>query len=369
MGIRFRKTIKINDFIKLNVSKTGLSATVGKKGASVNLGKGGAFLNLGLAGTGVSYRQKLIGGKSSLLSKLTGKKDEKEEKAKKPNTKVKDAPELEAPKEVDMTVLEEYAEKHEAIINIHKYTGNVFSSEELNAAIDKLSEVDDIVKYQKCIDGDEDTIEETIGEFNSQLQLDYEANVSYELEGHDLYVDLDLPEIENLEKSYPCLVKNEIVQKEKTANELKEEYANMVMSLGVFLAVNYFNVSSFIDRIILSAFTQVRNKDGERVDEYLYSVKFTRDIFLENNIEELEDLYAFINKFENRINLVSNSFKAIKPYEMQSKIDKSQMIEEAISALKNLGYKDVDAIKAELDKQDFAETQDYLKYALKNIAK
>jgi len=38
MGIRFAKSIKINNFLKLNFSKSGLSATLGKRGASVNIG-------------------------------------------------------------------------------------------------------------------------------------------------------------------------------------------------------------------------------------------------------------------------------------------------------------------------------------------
>ena len=71
MGIRFAKSIKIGNYLKLNFSKSGVSASVGKKGASVNIGKKGTFLNLspsavGINGTGLSYRQRIAGGKKHM---------------------------------------------------------------------------------------------------------------------------------------------------------------------------------------------------------------------------------------------------------------------------------------------------------------
>ena len=41
MGIRFHKSIKLGNYLRLNLSGSGVSATVGKKGASINIGKRG----------------------------------------------------------------------------------------------------------------------------------------------------------------------------------------------------------------------------------------------------------------------------------------------------------------------------------------
>ena len=65
MGLRFRKSIKLGNLVKLNISKSGLSATIGKGGASVNIGSKGVYANVnpsvaGIKGTGVSYRKKLL---------------------------------------------------------------------------------------------------------------------------------------------------------------------------------------------------------------------------------------------------------------------------------------------------------------------
>ncbi|MBR5739456.1 MAG: DUF4236 domain-containing protein, partial [Lachnospiraceae bacterium] len=38
MGIRFSKSIKLGNYLRLNLSGSGVSATVGKTGASVTIG-------------------------------------------------------------------------------------------------------------------------------------------------------------------------------------------------------------------------------------------------------------------------------------------------------------------------------------------
>jgi hypothetical protein len=59
MGFRFRKSIKLMPGVRLNIGKSGVSASVGIKGASVNLGKRGARGTVGIPGTGISYSANL----------------------------------------------------------------------------------------------------------------------------------------------------------------------------------------------------------------------------------------------------------------------------------------------------------------------
>ena len=110
---------------------------------------------------------------------------------------------------------------------------------------------------------------------------------------------------------------------------LREEYAQTVMSLGVFLSACFFNESPYIEQVVMSGFTSVRNKDGDLVDQYLYSVKYTRDVFEQTDLSGVEDLYGFILRFENRINLSSASnFKPVTPYEMESVAQMNAMVME-----------------------------------------
>jgi hypothetical protein len=57
MGFRFRRSIKIAPGIRLNVSKSGISATIGTRGATVNIGKRGTRTTVGIPGSGISYSE------------------------------------------------------------------------------------------------------------------------------------------------------------------------------------------------------------------------------------------------------------------------------------------------------------------------
>lgn len=65
-GLRFQKRISILPGVRINLSKSGASASVGPRGADVNIGSHGVTTNAGIPGTGVSYRQKVGGGKGWL---------------------------------------------------------------------------------------------------------------------------------------------------------------------------------------------------------------------------------------------------------------------------------------------------------------
>ncbi len=81
MGLRFRKTISVLPGVRLNISKSGVSASIGGKGVTLNVGRKGARGTVGLPGTGLSYSQRFPRPKargergeasSSLLGKVVG---------------------------------------------------------------------------------------------------------------------------------------------------------------------------------------------------------------------------------------------------------------------------------------------------------
>lgn len=61
MGLRFFRSLKVLPGIRINFSKSGLSVSLGRPGATVTLGKQGATASVGLPGTGLSFRQRLLG--------------------------------------------------------------------------------------------------------------------------------------------------------------------------------------------------------------------------------------------------------------------------------------------------------------------
>ena len=58
--MRFRKSIRISKNLKLNPSKSGISATVGGRGISANVGAKGVYLNTSIPGTGLYDRKKIM---------------------------------------------------------------------------------------------------------------------------------------------------------------------------------------------------------------------------------------------------------------------------------------------------------------------
>ena len=382
MGIRFSKSIKLGNYLRLNFSKSGVSASLGKRGATVNIGPRGTYLNLspslvGIDGTGVSYRKKLSGGKSGKSEKTYTSAKETAPAAPVTEAQVKQetvgseiaAAANAAVKEATLParIIAEYNRLLDANINVHKLAAKVMNAEEFKNFAESQESATAKELYQLSIEGDEDTIEGFVGSFMKHIDLPYEVRVNYDLEDTTLYVDLDLPEVEDVNTDYPAESNGKLVYKKKNSALLKEEYAKTVISLGIFLAASFFNTSSYIETVIMSGFNTVRNKDGDLVDQYLYSVKYTRDLFEQTDLSTLDDAYQFLLRFENRINLSSyNNFKAIKPFEMESVAVTNAMIGDAALALQSLGYKasDVDKILPALSEKKLSSVSDYLREGL-----
>ena len=169
------------------------------------------------------------------------------------------------------------------------------------------------------INGDEQIVSECIESWISSCELPVEINVDYEwhLNEHVMYLDVDLPEIEDIpEDEIVKLASGNLKEKKKTQATLKQEYVNLVFGLAIFIVANVFNVSPALHRIVISGYTQRRDKAGEINDEYVYSIKFTRDIF-ENSVLCNVNPQDFCMRFENRSNVTSSMLmKKIEPYEI-----------------------------------------------------
>lgn len=59
MGLRFSRSIRLFPGVRLNLGLGGASLSVGAPGASVNIGKRGVYGNVGIPGSGLSYRHRL----------------------------------------------------------------------------------------------------------------------------------------------------------------------------------------------------------------------------------------------------------------------------------------------------------------------
>jgi hypothetical protein len=70
---RFRKTIPLGRFFRINVSKSGASLSAGRPGATINVRKDRVDGTVGIPGSGLSYKERLAnrGCASALVFALT----------------------------------------------------------------------------------------------------------------------------------------------------------------------------------------------------------------------------------------------------------------------------------------------------------
>ncbi|PZX40635.1 uncharacterized protein DUF4236 [Roseinatronobacter thiooxidans] len=59
MAFRFRRTMKIAPGVRLNLTKTGVSARVGPRGAGVTVGTSGTTVSAGIPGSGLHVSEKI----------------------------------------------------------------------------------------------------------------------------------------------------------------------------------------------------------------------------------------------------------------------------------------------------------------------
>jgi len=170
---------------------------------------------------------------------------------------------------------------------------------------------------EAALKGDPEFIESACEEWIASCELPVEIATQFEYreEQHCLMVDLDLPEIEDLPTQMAVQMANGTLKvKDKTQKALRMEYTECVFGLAVFVAANLFNVSPAIRLVTVSGYTQRRNKAGDIADDYILSIKFTREAFAQVDYVAM-DPEAFCLEFENRCNVTATKvFKTIEPF-------------------------------------------------------
>ena len=178
-------------------------------------------------------------------------------------------------------------------------------------------EFDENVDYMnRIIGGDYDTVCDAIDTWLEDCTLPVEINVNYDYFAPKgmLMLDVQLPGMDAISQTEIVKLKTGIKEKQKSQATLKEEYATLCFSLALFLAANIFNLSPGINYIILSGYVLGRNKSGDLVNNYLYSIKLVRRQIEGAALDRLHAIKACMF-FENRCNLTSTmQFKPIEPF-------------------------------------------------------
>lgn len=171
---------------------------------------------------------------------------------------------------------------------------------------------------RKLISGDPEAIEDSAQRMVEALRLPLEMDVRLEFrpQSATMMLDVDLPEIEMLPQQTPTQLKNGSIRtRGKTQKALRQEYAQCVFGITVYVGAAAFATSPSVLRAVVSGYSQRRDKAGNLVDDYLYSIRFVRDGFGDGGYRD-EDPERFCMRFENRCNVsTTKAFKAIVPYD------------------------------------------------------
>lgn len=303
MSIRFRKSINLGPAFRINVSKSGLSFSAhvpGMKGISVSTGQRGTYLNAGLPGTGLSSRTKLsdkgVGVNfKDVVKKIQGGSEEEESEER----KSRKLPERDAAS----------AKTHEVPHPL---------SEVLAPYLDLYRTAPSVGPLDEAAPLSEESVEASCEKILKDVQVPYLFSASYEfdVEASTLLLDVNLPEIEDIPDEEESLTSTgKLTEHRIPAAEAHENYARCIESLALYLAASIFAANPSLPGIILSGYTQRRNKAGELEDAYVLSVRFMRGSFVGESLAETDNPEAFLLGFENRIAKTKTGLlKKIVPY-------------------------------------------------------
>lgn len=187
---------------------------------------------------------------------------------------------------------------------------NTIATKEYNNAINFMNNL---------IEGDPKTVEGSIDSVLQEVVMPLDFNVSYDIrfEQKTIYVDIDLPEIEDLPDEIATMLANgNIKMKKKNQKELHFDYVKCVFGFAILFATLFFSISPYYEMVVISGYTQRRDKVGDIRDDYVYSIRYEREELMKIQDISNIDPYEFSMKFENRCNLLkSGILKSITPFD------------------------------------------------------
>jgi hypothetical protein len=151
----------------------------------------------------------------------------------------------------------------------------------------------------------------------------HETNISTELknEGKIVFIDVDLPEIEDMPSKSATIAKRgfKLLVNDMTQQQIQKLYMRHVHGVGFRIVGEIFCSLPMVEGIVLSAYSQRPDKaTGQIKDEYLYSVRVSREKWNNINFDNLGeiDIVEAFSLFEIRREMSKTGlFKAIEPFE------------------------------------------------------
>ena len=336
MGLVFRKSIKIANGLRLNVSKSGVSLTAGKKGMHYTINsKGKSTASVGLPGTGISYRKSFdtFGGLSSLFggNKKEGKVETKTTKKVSGDSLTRNTGGV-APvtnNSDDIQKLNDYNAYIKQIKTLHVSCTKSVDWKSLALASvpsnisdnDKVKWQNDITLAKNILNKDVDSYLEVMQKYSSLNDIsaygsDFEFGVSdkdilsarFEVKIKDVVPSIGFKQNENGSVS-------DFQLKGSAYNDLAQDY---VCSCSIRIAREVFSLLP-VDFVLVNAEEEMFDSStGNNEQTTIMSILYMRDGF--NNINfELIDPSDFCARFKENMSFTkTGGFKPVKEIDVSS---------------------------------------------------
>ncbi len=322
MGLTFRKSIKIANGLKLNLSKGGVSLTAGKKGMHYTINsKGKSTASLGIPGTGVSYRKSF-----SLLDIFSGnnkKEEKKTSKAKNKSNNRSNKNNTKTETKASMSELEEYNTYIKQIKSLHiNSTPSVDWKSLALASIpnnlsssDRLKWENDITLAKSILNKDIDSYLTVIQKYSSLNDISaYGSDFEFGLTDSDILsarfevkIEDVLPKIAYKQDEEGNIIKYKL--RSSQYNDIAQDY---VCSCSIRIAREVFALLP-VDFLLVNVEQEMFDSStGNNEQTTIMSILYIRDGFNNINFEKI-DPSDFCGRFKTNINFTkTGGFKPVK---------------------------------------------------------
>jgi len=173
----------------------------------------------------------------------------------------------------------------------------------------------------RVLGGDVRAIEQYIEDVLQDIVWPRETLVDFDVRDDGVIaLDVDLPEIEEMPTKTAMVPQRgyRLSIKEIGVTQVQKLYMRHVHAVGFRMVGEMFAVSPFVKSIVLSAYSQRPNKaTGQIGNEYLYSVRVSRDGWVKINFDNLSqiDVVEALGYFDLRRDMTKTGiFKPIEPF-------------------------------------------------------
>jgi hypothetical protein len=369
MGFRFRRSVRIAPGLRMNFGLRGMSMSVGGRGASINIGKRGMYGNVGIPGTGLSLRSRLDARAPATATRPATHvidmviSDDGEititdafgnPLSRKTLSSFKKRPEV---RQSVAEQCERWNQGIERILTFHHATPTPFQGpsyerehfalprparpvplnvgflsrmikrwreriEETNRNTDRewkarlaeweqqreqhsIAEDSKEARIRLLYKGDRDVMDAMLSDHLSKLEFPRETFVSFEVEESVVWLDVDLPEIEDFPAESAQLAAStlKINKRTKSQTQIRKEYALHIHAIAFRIIGETFSVLPTVREVVFSGFSQRSDKTTGHVgNDYLLSVRVKRPAWERMNFTNISaiDLLECIASFEVR---------------------------------------------------------------------